>query len=315
MKRNEQSKNFILTGADGGTLYTLTIAIPLIISVIFSIILISTGLNANEKFVNGNLYVYLSFAITSLSLLTVILYTRKKNSLDLVTAISIKKCEPKYYLIALCLAFGSLFGLGWLNDAFISFLQQSGFHISEINLPKEGFGNYILCVIIVCVLPALFEESIFRGLLLNGARRGGDIFAIVLCGLLFSLYHKNPAQTVYQFILGMALTLLALKSGSLLPSILFHFINNLYVVTFHFLTPTGYTFDKWVQIILCVLGIIAFALAVVYLFVKCEKPKYDCDLDSDYQKISSKKEERKFFVLFAVPCIIATLIFWAFGLF
>ena len=314
MKSSNNNKNFILTGADGGTFYTLVIALPLIFSLIFSVILVACGLDTNADFTKSPLYIYLSFIIPSLSLFLVLLYTTKKNNLDFGQSINLKKCDKKYYLIAVCLVFGALFGLGWVNDTFIEFLQKQGAELSEIVLPKRGFHDFLLCTVIICALPAIFEECVFRGLLLNGARKAGDLFAILACGILFSLYHKNPSQTVYQFIIGAVLAILALKSGSILPSMLFHFINNFYVVVYYFLAPDGYAFDKTVQIVLCVLGVIAFVLATLYLIFKCEKPERDANLDNDYAKITKKSDEIKFFVLFALPGVFAALFVWVINL-
>ena len=308
-KNNLNNKNFILTGGDAGTLFTLAIAISLVISFIFSFVLISQGLN-NEEFTNSAVYKYLSFGLSSASLFLVLAYVTKKHNLSIPLAFSVKKCKPVYLLIATGLAFASLFGLGWINTAFIEWLQGGGYEVSQIVLPKRHFGDYLLCVIIVCVLPSIFEEGIFRGLLLNGARRGGTLFAVLACGILFSLFHKNPAQTIYQFVIGVTLALLAIKSGSIIPSILYHFINNFYIVTYYFLAPEGYVFDKSVQIVLCALGVITYAICLLYLIYKCKIPSVDAQLDEDYAKISSKKQEIKYFVLFSAAGVAACIILW-----
>ena len=315
MKKNVNftNKNFILTGGDGGTLFTLATAIPLVISLAFSIAIISLGLN-NEEFTNSAAYQYLSFGLSSVSLFLVLAYLTKKHNLSISLAFSVKKCKPVYLLIAVALAFGSLFGVGWINEWFVGILQDGGYNISQIVLPKRHFGDYLLCIIIVCALPAIFEESVFRGLLLNGARRGGALFAVLACGLLFSIFHKNPAQTAYQLVIGVTLALLAIKSGSIIPSILYHFINNFYIVTYYFLAPDGYAFDESVQIVLCVLGVIAYALCVLYLIFKCKMPKVDEELDAEYAKISNQKQEIKYFLLFAAPGIAATVIIWVVNL-
>ena len=315
MNKNNKStnKNFILTGADGGTLFTLAVGIPLIVALIFSIALISLGLN-NEEFTSSPTYQYLSFAISSFSLFIVLWYVTKKRNLSIPLAFSLKRCNGVYLLIALGLAFGSLFGLGGINEWFINILQGGGYEISQIVLPKRHFGDYILCVIIVCLLPALLEECVFRGLLLNGARRGGAVFAVIVCGILFSIFHKNPAQTAYQLIIGLTLTLLAIKSGSIIPSVLYHFVNNLYVVTYYFLAPDGYVFDESVQIVLCVLGVIIYAVCLLYLIFKCKLPSSDEKLDNDYAQISNNKQEMKYFLLFSAPGIVACIMLWVVNL-
>jgi Ca2+/Na+ antiporter len=86
------------------------------------------------------------------------------------------------------------------------------------------------------------------------------------------------------------------------------------VVTFYYFAPEGYAFDKSVQIALCVVGVIIYALCLLYLIFKCKIPKLDEQLDADYAKISSKNLERKYFLLFAAPGIVACIILWVVNL-
>lgn len=314
MKKNQNQKNFILMGADSGTTFTLAVVFPLLVAVVYTIILMALKLANNAEFLQSAFYTYTGFALPALSLGVVAFYTVKKNNLDFRLASGMVKCQPKYYLIALLLAFGALFGLGWVNEKFIEFLQGLGFTLSQITLPKRHFGDFLLCTLIVCILPCVFEECIFRGLVFNGLKRLGDIFAVLVCGALFSLFHKNPSQTLYQFILGCTLSLLTLKSGSVLPAMLFHFINNFYIVIFYFVTPQNYAFDSAVQIVLLVLGLIAFILAVVYLIFKCQKPKAEQELSQEFLKIASKKSEIKNFFIFSALGIVACVLMWALNL-
>ena len=43
-------------------------------------------------------------------------------------------------------------------------------------------------------------------------------------------------------------------------------------------------------------------------------PKEDEELDADYAKISNQKQEIKYFLLFAAPGIVATIIIWVVNL-
>lgn len=82
-------------------------------------------------------------------------------------------------------------------------------------------------VAVFALLPALCEELAFRGFILSGFSRNGRTgVAIVFSALLFGVMHMIPQQVFNAFLLGLVLGLLALRSGSLLPGILFHFVNN-----------------------------------------------------------------------------------------
>lgn len=80
---------------------------------------------------------------------------------------------------------------------------------------------------LVAVLPAICEEMAFRGFILSGLlRRMSPPAAIVLSAFLFGFFHINPQQLLTATLLGCVLGLIATRSGSLLPGILFHVTNN-----------------------------------------------------------------------------------------
>lgn len=83
-----------------------------------------------------------------------------------------------------------------------------------------------LNLIILALLPAVVEEFIFRGLILNGYKKRNPLIAITLSSVLFGLIHMNINQFSYAFVIGFVFGLLAYATGSLLPTILAHFVIN-----------------------------------------------------------------------------------------
>ena len=82
-------------------------------------------------------------------------------------------------------------------------------------------------VLAFAVMPAICEEIAFRGFLLSGfARRGMTGVGIVISALCFGLIHMLPAQVFNAALLGLLLGLLAVRSRSLLPGVIFHLIYN-----------------------------------------------------------------------------------------
>jgi sodium transport system permease protein len=102
--------------------------------------------------------------------------------------------------------------------------KQSAAVIQEM-LPSEWVAWLVLAL-----LPAISEEFAFRGFILSGlehAYRPG--MAIALSALLFGFMHVLLSLFTQLFnatLLGLILGLLALKSRSLLPGIVFHLTNN-----------------------------------------------------------------------------------------
>jgi sodium transport system permease protein len=95
-----------------------------------------------------------------------------------------------------------------------------------------GGRMFVLTLALVAITPAVCEEVLFRGAILRGfAATLPPLTSAVLTGVLFGLFHANLYQLVPATILGIVLSLIALRSGSILPSMLTHFINNACIAT------------------------------------------------------------------------------------
>lgn len=83
----------------------------------------------------------------------------------------------------------------------------------------------------LCVLPALCEETAFRGLLLGTlSRTGSRAGALLVSAFFFSLFHFSWFRLVPTAVLGILLGLAALLSGSIYPAMLWHALNNAVVL-------------------------------------------------------------------------------------
>ena len=83
---------------------------------------------------------------------------------------------------------------------------------------------------IVRVIAPIMEELLFRGLILQTLKRYGNVFAILVTSLLFALLHGNLPQSVPVFALSMMICYVVLTSGSILPGIAIHFLNNAFAI-------------------------------------------------------------------------------------
>jgi membrane protease YdiL (CAAX protease family) len=79
---------------------------------------------------------------------------------------------------------------------------------------------------LIAVLPAIGEETTHRGLLLGGMSTMGFKRAIILSSLMFGLIHLNVDQTLFAFVLGALMAFSVVVSGSIIPAMIIHFINN-----------------------------------------------------------------------------------------
>ncbi|MDD6207371.1 MAG: type II CAAX endopeptidase family protein [Clostridiales bacterium] len=82
-------------------------------------------------------------------------------------------------------------------------------------------------IICIAVIPAFFEESIYRGVFFLEYRKMGLFFGAFCSGMVFGLLHFNLNQFLYAFYMGVWFALLVDVCDSLLASVLLHFAINL----------------------------------------------------------------------------------------
>jgi len=80
--------------------------------------------------------------------------------------------------------------------------------------------------LVLALTPAICEELVFRGLIFSGLRRLGVWPAVLLSALLFGLAHASIYRLMPTFILGVLLGVLRWRSGSVVPGMAMHALNN-----------------------------------------------------------------------------------------
>jgi len=98
--------------------------------------------------------------------------------------------------------------------------------IPAVLLPSNG-AQILLAVAALAIFPAILEELLFRGVLLEGLRREMPIkWAIWLTALLFAFMHGSILGLPTHLMLGLIITLLAVKQNNLQLPMLYHFVHN-----------------------------------------------------------------------------------------
>ncbi|HMK25777.1 MAG TPA: type II CAAX endopeptidase family protein [Chitinophagaceae bacterium] len=110
----------------------------------------------------------------------------------------------------------------------------------EAIIGLNSFGEYILAIIIMAFLPALCEETLFRGGLQNFLTRSTKMpwLSIIIVSILFSVLHFSFYGFLSRMFLGVILGLLYQYSGRLWLNIIAHFFNNALAVTMIYVLKT-----------------------------------------------------------------------------
>ena len=239
-----------LNSKTGGLTYSAAVVFYFALSLIASLIITAAKLE------NGSdAYLYINYLVSPIAIgiciATILSY--KKLSFKSIFPV---KCHPKYYLIGLLLIYGLLFSLSWVNEVSVKFFGLFGYEPREAGsyLPNLSGGYSVLAILVIAVLPAFCEELLFHG---------------------------SPEQTVYQFIAGCAFAFLAVRSRSILPSVMMHFINNALIIIFAACNLYGEDGNLIISsggnIALTVTSALALVGAVIWLILdktplkKCEK--------------------------------------------
>ena len=130
---------------------------------------------------------------------------------------------------------------GWLLGAWVAFIAFSGIWAAALgisendDLPQELGADdsstaLFFVAVLVCVAAPIAEELFFRGFCFTALRRWiGVAGGAIATGVIFGLIHAGSADVVFLVPLGVFGTLLCLlyhRTGSLLPCMVLHALNN-----------------------------------------------------------------------------------------
>lgn len=87
-------------------------------------------------------------------------------------------------------------------------------------------SGLIANLIIITIIAPIFEELIFRKLLIDRTIKYGGAISVLLSGLLFAFFHGNLSQFFYAFLLGGFFAIIYIKTGQIKYTIGLHMIIN-----------------------------------------------------------------------------------------
>ena len=130
-----------------------------------------------------------------------------------------KALTPPVLCVSVVFVFSAMYVLNLL-------IEQTGLP----NTMEETFlamSRNPLGILSITLLGPVLEELLFRGAIQGDLQRQMSPWkAIIVSSLLFGVVHMNPAQIPFAFLLGMLFGWLYYRTGSLLPGIVGHVLNN-----------------------------------------------------------------------------------------
>ncbi len=289
IQKNTFRRNYY-NSDDSGKVFLAALLGPTLISLLLALVVGAVASINNipaDELGNQIWYMILCLLVAPIGFCSVYLIYNKVAKIS-YRAINLRpKISWKTTLICLAIAIVALFGIQYFISCMDFVLVNIGYKLDLLGLPLDNVGWLVVNVLLVALLPAIFEEIIFRGIILQGLRKTlSDSMAIVLSALMFAIMHTSLQQFIYPFLLGLILAWVATRTGSTFASMIIHFTNNFLVVLIAFIqNVTGVSIglnpaNWWVWLV-------AILLLVVTGFIMFV-------IDRFYFKHKNEREEEKF---------------------
>lgn len=151
-----------------------------------------------------------------------VFYTKK----DIRLTYGLHNTEPIGFLGAFFIILG-MYSLSILvSYILISLFPQSAKNVNDAFSAIMN-GNAVSAFFVLAAAPAVCEEMLFRGLIYHSMKARYRTFtAIAVSAALFGIYHMSLVKLIPTGLLGIALCYVVYKTGSIYPSMMMHFINN-----------------------------------------------------------------------------------------
>ncbi len=263
---------------NGALIFFLAVIVPNVIGAV--IIMIGSfiygkinGLDIFQAMQADPMLFFNLFVIQTMFLICTIIVCKGVKNIPEITGLK-KPTSFMDGLMSFAVSLGTIMGLMFITELFLQFLGMLGYTPLESSFPEiNTFLKYVFGVVFIAILPAVSEEFIFRGIIFQSLVGKSKTLAVVFSSVLFMLMHASPLQTMHQFIMGLMLAFVVLKTGNLFYSILIHFFNNFTAITFEYFGAADIVFP-WYAV---VAGLVLVVVALIYfarkpqVFKKIEK--------------------------------------------
>ena len=258
-KNNDLQKN--IDAKQGGLCFSVLMGVYIIMSFVVQSIMLS--FTEDKSF----LYLAVCSLLPSISMFGVIIYTRLHNKIQF--GLGLKNFKINHLVFSLLLSVGMFLGLGFVNLKLNQVFIGWGVKTSSPEIVMDNVWQFLFFTLTLAIMPAIFEEIFFRGILLNSLSKNNTLVSVLFVSFCFSLYHCNISQFVYQFIYGVAFSFVAIALKSVVPCIISHFLNNFIVLLSYFI---NFNIDLY-NLLIIIIGLICLIVLVGLIVIKFRKDK------------------------------------------
>ena len=260
---------------DGAANYIVAYIFQIILQLLFTIVLIATmTIDDRKAFSTTPLYVYIIAIINEISIGLAPLSYSKVLGQNYYKDIGFnKKVNIPQVLMLVGISVLVICAFAPIATYVKMFFDKTGFDSASITtLTIKNPGELVGGIILLAIVPAVLEETLYRGMIARAFARKSYVFAIFMGGFLFAIMHGNPIQLVHQFFLGCVCCIVYFASGSIYASMIVHFTNNLIAVVGSYIAYVHpFEIPDLGFILMAVIGIILLIVALYFFIKLCNK--------------------------------------------
>ncbi len=183
-----------------------------------------------------------------------------------------------------------------LADSF-SWIEQAKNFLDKLDkMVEQSYSNLLVynstfeavfIVLVVAVVPAICEETFFRGFVQRSFEFKYRPFASALItGIFFGIYHFNPYQAIPLIALGFYFGFASYKTNSIFVPMTLHFLNNFLAVLMYFSlgkeeisTPVSVSWDEVKISAITFVGFLVAFILILYLINRLINRKLQIDTE------------------------------------
>lgn len=178
-----------------------------------------------------------------------VLITSRSAGISLPEMLKLRKFDIKYLIPLIVLGLTARYPVALISEKLLYVFPMPKI-MNGTDILATGLGNinFIYTFLIIAVLPAVFEEAAFRGIFITLLeKKYSFIGTAVVTGLMFGGMHLNVFTMFETGMLGIIFGIITIRSGSIFPAVIMHFLNNGFSILMMKLASNGnIPEDHWI---------------------------------------------------------------------
>lgn len=270
-ERRQHEKKIKALGTSTGLILLILLGIAFIFSYLLIVPPVSTLYNENLTFASAFGIFYSVCSVGGAFFIGSKILKKQKFSTNI--PYSLPKDKQKTILLIL-IGFGGCLVANYVTVFLRTFGEGLGIY-SDYSALQDPSSTLDIVMIFIgsAIIPPFIEEFALRGVLMQGLRKYGNAFAIVVSAFVFGIFHGNAVQIPFAFLCGLVIGYAVIATESLWTGIIIHALMNAMSGVSSALI---YYFDEYVSNTFFYIGSVAgIIFGILALIIYLTRYKFD----------------------------------------